>query len=70
MKAGYRTTEFWMSAVGGLVVAALALLVGYGAITSEQSDLWAGLILAAAPLAIAYIAGSYNKSRAEVKAGE
>ena len=68
MKAGYKTTEFWLSAVGGLVVAVLAILVGYGVIDSEQSDLWAALIMAAAPLAIAYIVGSYSKSRATVKA--
>jgi hypothetical protein len=47
MKPGIKTTEFWLSAIGGLVVAVMALLVGYGAITSEQADLWIGLIMAA-----------------------
>jgi len=67
MKPGIKTTEFWLSAVGGLVVAVMALFVGYGAITSEQADLWIGLILAAAPIAIAVISANYASSRAKVK---
>jgi hypothetical protein len=48
----------------------MALLVGYGVISSEQSDLWVGLILAAAPIAIAIITSSYSNGRAKVKAGK
>ena len=70
MKSGAKTTEFWLSAIGGIVVAVTALLVGYGTVSNEQADLWTGLILAASPLAIAYIAGNYSKSRAEVKAAK
>jgi hypothetical protein len=68
MKAGVKTTEFWLAAISSLVIALMALFVGYGVITSEQSDLWVGLILAAAPIAIAIITSSYNSSRAKVKA--
>jgi nicotinamide riboside transporter PnuC len=67
MKPGIKTTEFWLSAIGTLVVAIMALFVGYGAITSEQADLWIGLIMAATPIAIAIIAAKYSDSRAKVK---
>ena len=70
MKSGAKTTEFWLSAIGGFVIAIMALLIGYGVVSNEQADLWTGLILAASPLAIAYIAGNYSKSRAEVKAAK
>jgi len=70
MKSGVKTTEFWLAAVSGLVVAIMALFVGYGAITSEQADLWVGLIMAAAPIALAIIAASYSNSRAKVKSNE
>ena len=70
MKSGVKTTEFWLAAVSSLVIALMALLVGYGVISSEQSDLWIGLILAASPIAIAIIAANYSSSRAKVKANE
>lgn len=70
MKPGVKSSEFWLAAIGALVAALLALFVGYGVITSEQSDLWAGLILAAAPIAIAIISASYSSSRAKVKSND
>ena len=70
MKTGAKTTEFWLSAISGLIIAIMALLVGYGTVTNEQADLWTGLILAASPIAIAIIAANYSSSRAKVKAGE
>jgi len=70
VKAGVKTTEFWLSAVSGLVVAIMALLIGYGVVTNEQADLWTGLILAASPIAIAIIAANYSKSRSETKAAK
>ena len=66
-KSGIKTTEFWMSAVSSVFVAVLALLVGYGVISSEESDLWLALLMAVAPVAIAVIVTSYTKSRTEVK---
>ena len=68
MKTGAKTTEFWLSAISGLIIAIMALLVGYGTVTNEQADLWTGLILAASPIAIAIIAANYSSSRAKVKA--
>ena len=70
MKTGAKTTEFWLSAISGLIIAIMALLVGYGTVTNEQADLWTGLILAASPIAIAIIAANYSSSRAKVKANE
>ena len=70
MKTGAKTTEFWLSAISGLIIAIMALLVGYGTVTNEQADLWTGLILAASPIAIAIIAANYSSSRAKVKASE
>jgi hypothetical protein len=70
VKPGIKTTEFWLSAVSGLVVAIMALLIGYGVVTNEQADLWTGLILAASPIAIAIIAANYSKSRSETKAAK
>lgn len=67
-KNGYKTTEFWLSAVGVLLTALLALLVGYGIISTEQADLWLNLLVASAPIAAALIIMSYNNSRAKVKA--
>jgi hypothetical protein len=68
MKPGIKTTEFWLAAAGSLVAAVIALLIGYGAITSEQGDLWAGLIMASMPIAIAIISYGYSSSRAKAKA--
>ena len=70
MKTGIKTSEFWLSASSGLVIAIMALLIGYGVVTNEQADLWTGLILAASPIAIAIIAANYSSSRAKVKSSE
>ena len=67
IKSGFKTTEFWMSAISSVFVAGLALLVGYGVISSEESDLWLALLMAVAPLAIAGIVTTYTKSRTDVK---
>ena len=66
MKPGVKTTEFWLSASSGIVIA----LIGYGVVSNEQADLWTGLILAASPIAISVIAANYSRSRAEVKAAK
>ena len=67
VKPGVQTSEFWLSAIGGLAIAILALLVGYGFLTAEQSELWNGVIVAAAPIAIAAIVYAYNGNRKEIK---
>lgn len=70
MKPGVKTTEFWLSASSGIVIALMALLIGYGVVSNEQADLWTGLILAASPIAISVIAANYSRSRAETKAAK
>ena len=70
LKPGIKTTEFWLSAISGLVVAIMALLIGYNVVTNEQADLWTGLILAASPIAIAIITANYSKARSETKAAK
>lgn len=61
MKPGIRTSEFWMSTA--VIVALLALLVGYGVITEEQSNLWYALAIALVPV-------GYSLSRAIAKRSE
>lgn len=71
MEPGYKTTEFWMAAIGSLVAAAVPLLVAYGVLDEAQGQLWAGLILAVAavvvPIVIGLIVKSYVGSRTDVK---
>lgn len=59
-KPGWQTTEFWMS----ISVAVVGLLIGYGALTSEEGDLWLALIAAIIP---AIVTVGYSISRAIVK---
>ena len=61
MKPGIKTTEFWMSTA--VIVALLALLVGYGVISEEESNLWYALAVALVPV-------GYSISRAIAKKNE
>ena len=71
MQPGYKTTEFWMSAIGAIVSAVVPLLIAYGLLTTEQGELWAGLVLAVAgvvvPVVIGSIVKNYTESRMAVK---
>ena len=67
MKPGVKTTEFWMSAIAGIVLSALTIAVGYGYMTSEQSEMWQPLILGLVSIALALIPVGYANSRAKVK---
>ena len=67
VKEGYKTTEFWMSAIGIMVTAVIAVMVGYGVVTSEQAVLWKNLSLAIIPLVIGVITVGYSASRGKVK---
>ncbi len=71
MQPGYKTTEFWMSAIGAIVAAVIPLLVAYRVLDEAQGQLWAGLILAVAgvvvPVVIGSIVKNYNDNRADVK---
>lgn len=70
MKSGIRTSEFWFATITAVAVAVFGLLVGYGLLTSEQSELWMALIIAIVPAALAAISYGYGKSRATVKESE
>jgi hypothetical protein len=71
-KPGIQTTEFWLTAVANVCGAVMALLAGYGLISSEEEDLWLALVqalaLAIIPLALAYTNGRYIEARTTIKA--
>lgn len=71
MQPGYKTTEFWMTAIGAVVAAVIPLLVAYRVLDEEQGQLWAGLILAVAGVVVPVVIGSmvkaYTASRTDVK---
>jgi hypothetical protein len=70
-KPGYKTTEFWLTAVGNIAGAVLAILAARGLITDEESNLYLQLVEALAvaviPLALAAVNFAYIKSRQQVK---
>jgi len=70
-KPGYKTTEFWITAVANIGGTVVALLVGYGILKEEEGKLWLALLqalaLAIIPLVLAFINGRYIQSRAEIK---
>ena len=70
-KPGYKTTEFWITAVSNIVGAAIAILAARGLVSQEEGALWLTLIqavaVAAIPVALAFINGRYINSRAAIK---
>jgi len=68
---GYKTTEFWVTAVVNIALAVFGVLAARGLISEEESALWVTLVQAVAvavvPLAMAYISKAYVDSRKEVK---
>lgn len=71
MDTGYKTTEFWLSAVASLAAVIFPLLIAYGMLTSEEAELWQNLLLAVAavivPVVIGSIAKTYTAKRTELK---
>ena len=71
MDTGYKTTEFWVTTVGGVLIAVLPLLVAYGVLTSELADVWKGVIMAivtiVAPPVLGSMAKNYANNRTAVK---
>ena len=51
-----------------MAIALMAVLAGYNVITAEQGELWVGLFIATAPVAIALINMAYSNSRGVAKA--
>lgn len=74
MKPGYKTSEFWITAIANIVGASLAILAIRGLVSSEESALYIELLNAitpaVVPLVLAYINGKYIKSRESVKVAE
>lgn len=68
---GTKTTEFWVTTVGAILIAALPVLVAYGVLTSEMAEVWKGLILAIVAAIVPPVVGSmakaYTAARTEVK---
>jgi hypothetical protein len=73
-KPGYKTTEFWITAVSNIVGAVIAILAARGLVSQEEGALWLTLAQAVAiaviPLALVFINGRYINSRATVKAAQ
>lgn len=73
-KPGYKTTEFWITAVSNIVGAVIAILAARGLVSQEEGALWLTLIqavaVAAIPVALAFINGRYINSRAAVKTAQ
>ena len=63
IKAGWKTTEFWLN-VGNAII---GLLVIYGIVNSDEAQAWQVLIVAIIPLALSIASGYYSYSRALVK---
>jgi hypothetical protein len=73
IKPGYKTTEFWLTAVVNVALAVLTILAYRGLLDVREAELWLELTeaLAAAilPLAMAIITAAYANSRGKTKAG-
>jgi uncharacterized membrane protein len=74
MSTGVKTTEFWVTTIGGVLIALLPLLVAYGVFTSEMADVWKGVIVAimtiVVPPVIGSLAKNYATNRTELKLQE
>jgi multisubunit Na+/H+ antiporter MnhB subunit len=71
LKPGYKTTEFWITAVANITGTVIALLAGYGVLKTEEGELWLALIqalaLAIIPLVLALVNGRYIQARSQLK---
>lgn len=72
VKPGYKTTEFWVTAVVNIVTAVIGILAVRGLVTAEEGNLYIALanavVAAIAPLVLAYVTAKYAEGRAMVKA--
>lgn len=71
IKAGIKTTEFWLTAIVNVAGAVIALLAARGLMTGEEGELWLDLVEAIAvaviPIALAIVNYAYISSRKELK---
>ena len=73
VKPGFKTTEFWIVAVGNVITAVIGILAIRGFVTAQEGDIYIALgsaiVAAVAPLAMAFTATRYAQARAQVKTG-
>ncbi len=71
VKPGFKTSEFWITAVVNIAAAVIGLLAARGLVSSEEQSLYLALVqslaVVVAPLIIAVVTGKYIESRTEVK---
>ncbi len=74
MKSGYKTTEFWLTAVVNIAAAVVAILAFRGLMAPQEGDLWVKLVqaiaAAVAPLVMGVVTAAYTNSRAKVKVAD
>lgn len=64
MKAGYKTTEFWVT-IGSFVISMLIML---GVLTNEQAEIWQEVIVLLVSAVFAtFPAQAYVRGRSQVK---
>lgn len=72
-KPGYKTTEFWITAVVNIAAGIIGILAARGLVTPDEGDLWVALVqavaVAVAPIVMAIVTAQYTQSRTAVKAG-
>ena len=73
-KPGYKTTEFWVTAVVNIVAAVMAIMATRGLVSESEASLYVTLgqavVAAVAPLVIAFTTGRYINARAQVKSNQ
>lgn len=71
VEKGFKTTEFWLAAIGSLAAVIFPLLVAYKVIDSEMAELWRALILGIAafvvPIVLSNVSKNYTDNRTAVK---
>ena len=74
MKSGVRTSEFWVTAVMGVVTAVMGVLVANGLVSGELSEnieQVAGLAVGVlVPLVLGWLGVRYTQSRTQLKLRE
>jgi len=73
-KPGYKTTEFWVTALVNIVAAVVTVLGVRGLVSAEEGNAYVAVACAVAtavaPLAAAFVSGRYITSRSEVKSAD
>ncbi len=74
MKPGYKTTEFWIVLLTGLITAVVGVLVANGLMSTATSDavvqIMGLLVVALVPVVLGWISTRYTHGRTAVKLEE